>query len=194
MNQRWFWQWQCSVGEQQNSLSMHSFQQSKPYSWPWYRMAEGHKYQCFTSLIWRQSPRGGAWVIQTSTASSTFSFPTDGHKWKWHGHAWFTGIYTGAKTSKSCLTGREFEFFFPWVCKENMVWRGFPSYRSSKGYKTPLHLHCFFLIQSFLFNVVQGFDLFTLKNHQADNRNSKQSNALPPQGEIKKMKEHVKTC
>lgn len=117
---------------------------------------------------------------------------TSGNGMDMHGLLAFT---LGQKLQSLAWLEESLNFFSLEFARKTWFEEGlFPSYRSSKGHKAPLHLHCFFLIQSFLFNVVQGFDLFTLKNHQADNKNSKQSNALPPQGEIKKMKEHVKTC
>lgn len=70
-------------------------------------MAEGHNINAW--LNWRQSPREDALVLPNSTAPSTFGFPTDGHKWRWHRPAWFVDSHLMAKTSEPSLTGTEFD-------------------------------------------------------------------------------------
>lgn len=152
-------------------------------------MAEGHDINA--SLTWRQSPRQDALVLQNSSASSTFSFPTDGHTWRWHRPVWFVGRYLVAKTSEPSLTRTEFDLLSFSLQGKPSLMRDFSSYRNSyKEHKIPLPCTCtVYFLFTFFFLLHKIFDLFTLKNHQAtDNKKSKPSGVLPPQGEIKTMK------
>lgn len=94
-----------------------------------------------------------------------------------------------AKTSEPGLTRTEFDFLSLSLQGKPSLMRDFSSYRNSyKEHKIPLLCTCtvYFLFTFFFLMLHKIFDLFTLKNHQAtDNKKSKPSSVLPPQGEIK---------
>lgn len=64
----------------------------------------------------------------------------------------------------------------------------FPLIEIPKGIKLLFTCTVSFLFRAFFSMLCEVLTFFALKNHQADNKNSKQSNALLPQGEIKNMK------